>query len=317
MMHALRRTLLMAALAVAVPLPALAAPDVSRKADFSALQRAEDGYRFETLRFTSADGARRYRVYLGIPEAAQGAHPAFFALDGNAVLEELTAARLRTLAASPDAPVLVLLGYDTDLRLDVVSRAFDYTLPAVQDSTAPQADALHPERKNGGADAFLDLLERHILPAVRERVALDTQRQTLWGHSYGGVLVLHTLMTRPALFRQYVAADPALWQGGGAVLQEQAQFLAAHADTLPPTTLWLMKSGQASPSTARQADAVQARARLMQRLPEGALTSFGKTLAESCPSLTVRMDDFPHDSHGSLFGRSFRAALFHEGGDTP
>jgi predicted alpha/beta superfamily hydrolase len=38
---------------------------------------------------------------------------------------------------------------------------------------------------------FLDLLQDRILPQVRQQVALDATQLSLWGHSYGGLFVLH------------------------------------------------------------------------------------------------------------------------------
>ena len=75
-------------------------------------------------------------------------------------------------------------------------------------------------RRNGGADAFLDLLDQRIALRVTQLAKIDPARRTLWGHSYGGVLVLHALLTRPAAFDTYAAADPSLWWGDGYLLKE-------------------------------------------------------------------------------------------------
>ncbi|MBF3166256.1 ferric enterobactin esterase PfeE, partial [Pseudomonas aeruginosa] len=75
---------------------------------------------------------------------------------------------------------------------------------------------------SGGADAFLDLLRDGMRPAVAAQAPLDTARQTLWGHSYGGLLVLHALFTRPGEFARYAAASPSLWWRDGAILGERA-----------------------------------------------------------------------------------------------
>ena len=87
-------------------------------------------YRFSDLRFTSADGQRHYRVRIAQPRQAPvpDGYPTVYFLDGNAVLMELNAALLAKLAATKRPPVLVMIGYDNDLRIDAAGRTYDYTL---------------------------------------------------------------------------------------------------------------------------------------------------------------------------------------------
>ncbi len=48
----------------------------------------------------------------------------------------------------------------------------------------------------------------------------------IWGHSYGGLCVLHAALTRPDAYHAFVAASPSLWWGYGAVLKDAPPFLA-------------------------------------------------------------------------------------------
>lgn len=296
----------------------MAQPDLTQKADFSVLQQQHSDYRFHTLNFDSADGRRHYRVFVGVPQQPppKDGFPVFYALDGNAMLAELTAPRLRTLAASGQAPVVVMLGYATDLRLDVVARAYDYTLAVDARDTA---DALHPQRRNGGADAFLDLLAQHIMPAIHRMAKVNNTQQTLWGHSYGGLLVLHTLFTRPQLFSRYIAADPAIWVHDGAIVSESQQFVQRYT-ALPPTQLWLMKSGMAAAQHADTAvpdNTERARIQAARQQPRNALPELVQQLLSAYPTMSVRYDAYPQDTHGSLFAKSFQAALFGSASPVP
>ena len=60
---------------------------------------------------------------------APDGYPTVYFLDGNAVLMGLNPALLAKLAAAKRPPVLVMIGYDNDLRIDAAGRAYDYTLP--------------------------------------------------------------------------------------------------------------------------------------------------------------------------------------------
>lgn len=288
----------------------MAAPDIQRKADFSVLTRADTAYRFRTLNFTSADGLRHYRVYVGVPEKTvppQG-FPVFYSLDGNAMLGELTTARLQQLARQPDTPVIVLLGYATDLRLDVDSRAFDYT-PA-----NPHITARRGRWQLGGAQGFLEMLAQQIQPAVARVVPVNPRAQTLFGHSYGGLFVLYALFNRPQLFQHYVAADPAIWEQQGIILDDAQRFMHHH-DALHPTTLRILKSGRSDVSRRSEHADEQTRQMLavrqqyISRIGVNAAEKLSAELAENIPDLSICYEVYPHDTHGSLFPRSFRAAL--------
>lgn len=200
------------ALALAAP-AALAKPEREQKMDTSLLQRQDLAYRFSQLDLDSADGQRHYRLWVGKPDrpAPAAGYPVLWMLDGNAALGALDSAQLSKLAAG-QAPLLVAVGYQTDQRIDRAGRTYDYT-PSVP-GQAQQRDPLTGQ-PSGGVDAFFDLLSQHMRPRVAAVAPIDLQRQTLWGHSYGGLAVLHALFTRPAEFSDYAAASPSLWWRDG------------------------------------------------------------------------------------------------------
>ncbi len=65
----------------------------------------------------------------------------------------------------------------------------------------------------GGADAFLDFIESDLKPVLEERFHIDRNRQAIFGHSLGGLFVLHALISRPGAFQNYLAASPSIWYG--------------------------------------------------------------------------------------------------------
>ena len=70
------------------------------------------------------------------------------------------------------------------------------------------------EPTSGGAAAFLDFLEREIIPLVDRTYRTVPTDRGLLGHSYGGLFALYALLERPALFQRIVAASPvAGWDG--------------------------------------------------------------------------------------------------------
>ncbi|MDB5368907.1 MAG: putative esterase [Roseomonas sp.] len=172
--------------------------------------------RAEEWAFTARSG-RRYRVLFSWPagEVPEHGWPVLYALDGNAMFDVLTGAN-RFL---PDDGQGVIVAIDFPLdEAEPDRRDFEYTLPSGE---APG--------RHGGADALLDVIEAELKPAIAGAVRLAPARQSLFGHSYGGLFTLHAMFTRPGGFSTYLAASPSIWWGGGVLLREADAFAA-----LPP-----------------------------------------------------------------------------------
>jgi predicted alpha/beta superfamily hydrolase len=63
---------------------------------------------------------------------------------------------------------------------------------------------------SGGGNAFLDFIEKELIPEVDKRFA-PMHYRVLSGHSLGGLIALHSFIERPDLFQAYIAVDPSLW----------------------------------------------------------------------------------------------------------
>jgi predicted alpha/beta superfamily hydrolase len=302
-----RRRLLAAASLMAVgalaPVRVRAQPDLSRPLGPTIAESGSAVYRFERFLLQSDDGQRRYRVTLGVPRRAAPAagHPAIVLLDGNAALAAIDEPQLQQLdAATP--PLIVALGYDTDLRFDVNARAFDYTPPI---PAGQVDDELARGRRGGGADAMLALITQQVLPRVRRMAPVDASRLALWGHSYGGLFVLHTLFSGNDLFADYIAASPSLWWGRGVILQEEERF-RAHAPA-SGRRLWLMAGDSERRERPATAGARTAPAGRLE-LPPQALSDMAARL-RSVPAMTVDLRMFAGMSHGPMLPASLQPAL--------
>jgi len=300
-------------MAAAWSLPAVAQPDLSRKPGPTIADRGSAFYRFERFQLRSADGERAYRITMARPQrsAPESGFPVIYLLDGNAALAALDESLLQTLDRGYP-PVIVAIGYDTDLRFDVRARAYDYTppLPAGQEDEEGARG-----RKGGGADVFLDLLAHQVMPAVSSRVSVNAGQQTLWGHSYGGLLVLHALFTRSQLFHNYVAASPSLWWQHGVILQEEKRFAAQRGTRIagamlqpeqqPERRLWVMAgSAERRESSAGSGTPAAARA----SLPADAAPALVARLA-ALNGIEAFFLSFPGLAHGPMLPASMGPAL--------
>ncbi|MFY3384100.1 alpha/beta hydrolase [Paracidovorax sp. MALMAid1276] len=238
---------------------------------------------------------RTWRVWVQPPAgpAPEHGHPVLYVLDGNAAFA--LAAQLarndaeRPVGLRPDAAIVVGIGHPGDAAFHPAERLRDFT-PAAAGGAATAAA--------GGADLLLDFMARELQPQVARAFRIDGRRQTISGHSLGGLFVLHALFTRPAQFHRYAATSPSVWWNQGQVLGTAEQFVLAHASAPRPFEARLrlrvggLETERAAATPARAA--VQAERRLMQRTEALAHRLSGL----AWPELHVDADVLPGVDHG-------------------
>jgi len=263
-------------------------------------------YHFERFTVSTADAARTWRVRVGIPkrEAPATGWPSFWMLDGNAALIEFDEALLAELAAQPEPHALIFISHDNQLRTDSPQRNRDYTprLLAPEDATGPLG--------NGGADAFLEVIERKIRPQIEQLAPLNPGQRSLWGHSLGGLFVLHTLYTRTGAFDTYIAASPSMWWGNAYAVTTSERFIAHNAGHRARVIIHLgglERIGDRGPRDLTNPRVV-AHLKRIQAAPPDAAMQLAQRL-ESVPGIDASYREFPGLGHGPMLRASLMAAL--------
>lgn len=251
---------------------------------------------------------QRYRIYLNVPTTPTppGGHPVLFALDGNATFPALAlmarsiAARSATTGRS--APVVVGIGYPSGQDFGG-GRARDYTPPS-GDGTPPG---------EGGADRFLDFIERELRPLVAALAPLDARRQALFGHSYGGLCTLHALFTRPGMFQAYLAASPSIWYRERFILSEVDGF-AKRAAALPRKPALMLTAGELEAFKPRGAAPQGREAVAAERRMVGEAEELAARLSASGSLARVEYHLLAKENHGSaMFPAMARGMEFFTG----
>jgi uncharacterized protein len=178
----------------------------------------------------SADGAP-YRIIVAEPggPAPAGGYPVIYVVDGNAytsLVSEIIRINMGVGVQSRVEPAVVVgIGYPTDQAFDLTRRTLDFTSPVSPGHSG--IDVGHDP--TGGAIAMMNFIDTAVKPVIEARFKIDRTRQTLLGHSLGGLFTLLALFNRPQSFQTYVALSPSIWWNNGGPLQE-AQRFAGKAD---------------------------------------------------------------------------------------
>ncbi len=246
-----------------------------------------------------------YRILISRPAGAPPANgwPVVYLLDGSqqfALASEL----VRVLSVRPEATgvcpaVVVGVGHPQQEGVDIAARTRDFTPPGAD------------EPGTGGADAFLDFLVDELQPAIRGLVPVDPARQTLAGHSYGGLFTLHAFLNRPEAFASYIALSPSIWWNQRAVLKSENGFPARLAaagprklfigvggfEQTPDPKLPVTPERKEKLSANRMLDNARELSQRLASLPHGAENITFKVLEE--------------ENHGSITPAALPRALAH------
>ena len=172
-----------------------------------------------TTRIVTASNGEPYRLFVHIPDSPpppQG-YPLLYVLDGadNFPIAVATALRLARAGARSGVEPGIIVGIDSG---SLQRRARDYT-PRFDRPATREGQPGHG-LPTGGADAFLDFIAATVQPALAKEQRIDPKRIGITGHSFGGMLALHALLTRPEMFSTITAASPSLWLADQAMLRQ-------------------------------------------------------------------------------------------------
>ncbi|MFC3712977.1 alpha/beta hydrolase [Sphingoaurantiacus capsulatus] len=152
-----------------------------------------------------SDTGRTFRIFVAEPKIAPppGGYPVFYVLDGNWMFATATDT-IRALERRPGgSPAIVVgIGYPEGAEVNK-ERALDLT---------PRLGSPEPKQPGtGNAEAFMRFIETKLKPEIDKRYDINAARETLFGHSFGGLFTLYALINKPTLFDNWVAASPSIW----------------------------------------------------------------------------------------------------------
>ncbi|MEG6508954.1 alpha/beta hydrolase-fold protein [Methyloligella sp. 2.7D] len=262
----------------------------------------------EVRDMTASGSGRPYRIFIrkpATPPPPEG-FPVIYAVGANANFLTFVEA-MRNGSENPIrtgiAPAIVVgIGFPIEGSFDIKRWVLDYTLPAER-YDLPQRPNKKPWPPMGGADETLDFIENDLKPAIARDFTIAPAKETLMGHSFGGLFALHTLFTRPGLFDTYLAASPSIWFNDRQVLTEMDSFLADLPADLDEKQLYIGVGGleEAPAPDDKTVDDPKLHAKWKDhnRMIGNASELVG-ALKEKAPALSAELHVFPGENHGTI-----------------
>ncbi|HEK9102300.1 TPA: alpha/beta hydrolase [Bacillus pseudomycoides] len=184
----------------------------------------------EQWKMYSKIGNREYQIYISKPKqpAPEHGYPVIYVLDGNAFFQTFQEAiKIQSVRAEKTGVVpsiIVGVGYPIEGTFAASERCYDFT-PSVPSKDALQKTDGKPWPKSGGANEFLAFLQEELKPQIEKDFEIDRAKQTIFGHSLGGLFALHVLFTNTNAFQNYFISSPSIWWNNQSVLENKAAFI--------------------------------------------------------------------------------------------
>lgn len=155
----------------------------------------------------------KYKIFVHIPDIAIPAEgfKTLYILDGNAFtllfVEAMTLQMRNTKKTGVDPMIIVGIGYQGDRAFHVENRVKDYTPKRLSD----KPDKNHPKVDKGGEFIEFEQVLLHIQSDLLTKFPINKDEQSIFGHSLGGLCVLHLLKNNRMNLSKYVSCSPSLW----------------------------------------------------------------------------------------------------------
>jgi predicted alpha/beta superfamily hydrolase len=185
--------------------------------------------------FQSEKAGRKYRIIVSLPGGydASGAdtrYPVLYTVDGQWHFS-IAQAAIGGLYYDRGARESIVVGITWMGDEDNANRL------RVEDFTPTKTD-FNPE--SGKADSYLDFIQFELIPYMAKNYRTSDDR-TLSGSSFGGLLSLYCLFTRPTLFSDYLASSPAIWWDESVIRKFQKSF--SDEGLTSPARLYVARGG--------------------------------------------------------------------------
>lgn len=145
------------------------------------------------------------KIWVQVPESAKAKtnhpnrYPVVYVLDGG--VHFLSVCSVINQLSPGSVPKMIVVGIGNS-----ENRTRDLTPTKVKEARGSSEWV----KESGGGVRFTEFIAQELIPYI-DNTYPTASNKTFVGHSFGGLLVVNTLINRPELFNNYIAIDPSLW----------------------------------------------------------------------------------------------------------
>ena len=276
---------------------------------------------FGTSQFDLASkiSARTYRIFVFKPlfPAPPSGYPVIFVTDGNGMFP-LAAAQMALMGLAGKGAIVVGVGYPTDDFMKPMMLRYRDLTPVTEDKTLfPTQPPLAEADQGGGSELFYRFITEELRPALAASYPIDAHRQTLFGHSLGGLFVLGVMFKHPESFKNYVASSPSIWWDKRSVLKDESGFLAKVKNPKHPIRVLICVGSKEQdpysevPPGAGNMSLSEVNKKIAEAQMVGSARDLAQRLARAGAKsgLVVRFQDFSAEDHLSVVPAAISRSL--------
>jgi len=226
---------------------------------------------------------REYQVYLPpsyhSDSGKEKTYPVIYLLDGESFFQTLVAIhRSFSRGRQSRMPESIIVGIiNTDRTRDLTPSQS----ASRRDGTTQEGD----KAVGGGSELFLRFLLEELRETI-DKTYRTSGKNTLIGHSFGGLFAVNTLLKHTDAFDTYVALDPSMWW-------DRAK-LAGEAEGILKTNQFTNKTLYIGVARAMRPDRQYIHLDVMDSFLEERLPAAAKN------GLKYYLKQFPDENHGSI-----------------
>lgn len=160
-------------------------------------------------------------IWVQVPESANAktnhpnTYPVVYVLDGS--VHFLSVCAVMNQLSPGAVPEMIVVGIE-----NTAHRTRDLSPTKVKEARGSSEWV----KESGGGARFTDFIAQELIPYIDTKYPTASNK-TFVGHSFGGLLVVNTLINRPELFNNYIAIDPSLWWDNEVLTRDIAAKLAS------------------------------------------------------------------------------------------
>lgn len=149
--------------------------------------------------------------------SAQDRYPVLYLLDGDSHFDYVMGMmhQLSQVNGNTICPEMIIVGIpNTDRTRDLTPTHSDFGLDGDSNFV----------KTSGGGENFTAFIEKELIPHIDSLYPTAPYRMLI-GHSFGGLLVINTLLNHNNLFNSFLAIDPSIWWDNQVMLKQASKEL--------------------------------------------------------------------------------------------